>query len=147
MTINWRAFAVLVAVLGLAPQAEAAEVRLYGGAGFWLQPNDIIFDGGVMVGAPLNQDIDLGFRGGVYINTDSNALGIPLDVYLHFDVRRTPLYFEAFAGPWISLAGGDVFRAHVGGGFGLRFGPVSLGLEAAYLQPWSLLGARISVKL
>ncbi len=145
--MKWQTLAVLVAVLGVAPTAQATQVRLYGGVNFWMQPNDIIFDGGVMVGAPLSRDLDLGFRGGVFINTDHNALGIPLDAYLHFDVRKTPLYFELFAGPWISLAGGDTFRAHVGGGFGVRFGALSLGIEAAYLQPWSLLGARLSISL
>jgi hypothetical protein len=143
--MNWKLLAGLVAVLGFAPMAEAAEIRLYGGVHYWLGPDDVIFDGGFAVGAPLADTIDLGFRGGVFINTEANGLGIPLDVYLHIDVRRTPLYFELMAGPWISLSGGDVLRTHAGGGFGLKFGAVSLGLEAAYLQPAGLLGARLAV--
>src|SRR5690606_19897578 len=133
------------AVLGLAPKAEAAEVKLYAGMHFWLQPNDILFDGGVMVGGALNDTVSLAFRGGVYINTEHNSLGIPIDAVLRIDVRRSPIYFEAFGGPWIGLDGGQAFRAHVGGGFGAEFGAVSIGLEVAYLQPWSMIGPRFQL--
>src|SRR5690606_35693584 len=147
VTMNWKLLAVMGALLGAAPAAAQAKIEIYGGANYWMAREAALFDVGVKVGAELADNLSLGFRGGVYVVLDSNRLGIPLDVFLNYQVHRTPLYFEAMVGPWLSLSGGDFLRTHGGGGFGLQFGAVKLGVEAAYLAPGGMLGARLGIEL
>lgn len=145
--MNWKMLAVMGALLGAAPAAAQADIEIYGGAHYWMPRDAALFDVGVKVGAELADNFTLGFRSGVFVVPDRDHLGIPVDVFVNFQVRRTPLYFEAMVGPWISLSGGDFLRTHGGGGFGLKFGAVKLGMEAAYLSPGGMLGFRLGIEL
>jgi hypothetical protein len=54
---------------------------------------------------------------------------------------------EGLVGPWLIFDEPSLVRTHAGVGFGVNLGGLSLGIEAAYLQPSGMLGFRLGVEL
>lgn len=135
--------AVLVAAIALAPaRADAASLRLGLGANYWFTQQGV-FDVDLAVTARVAPILSVGGRFGAALVTNGPVLAVPLDLLLHFPIER--LYLEAMAGPWIFFEG-DAVRAHVAIGFGLTSGPISVGLEAGYLDPRGIIGARFGYR-
>ncbi|WP_143196010.1 hypothetical protein [Archangium sp. Cb G35] len=133
---------LLALAVFLSPErAEAADFRLTLGGDYQIDTGAFFHLTGavdfVFVG-PLS----IGTRFGALLTTNPNTLGVPLDLSLRFNPRRTPLYVEVLGGPWIFFEG-DVFRAHAAFGFGYQGRSVSFGLEVGYLQPRPHVGLRL----
>jgi hypothetical protein len=133
---------LIALALFLAPaRSDATEVRLTLGADYQLETTPFFHVTGAVDFVQLGP-FAIGGRFGVLLATQSNTLGIPLDLSLRLTPRRTPLYLEALVGPWLFL-GGDTFRGHGAFGFGFQGRSVSLGLEVGWLEPRPHVGVRL----
>ena len=136
---------VAAGALLLAPSARA-DTRLGLGADYWIDNETGIFSLTGAIDTPVSRVFSVGGRFGLLLTSSPTEVGIPLDLLLRFEPRRSSLYLEALAGPWILFVDEPV-RAHVAFGFGVRTGVLSAGLEVGYLDPDPVLGLRLAFNL
>ena len=137
---------VLAVTVLLAPKAaQAVSLQLGAGAHGWIHQS-AVFDLNLGVYTHLARRLSLGGRFGVALATsEPTAVGLPLDLVLRGEFSR--FYIEGLVGPWIWFVDYRPVRAHAGVGFGLRTRVVSVGLEAAYLDPDGIIGIRVAIPL
>ncbi len=118
--------------------AQAASVSLNLGGDYWLDRGGM-FELMLRAQGNVARRIALAGRVGAMVVTSPNEVGIPAD--LIFQIRLRKAYIEGMAGPWI-LFEGEPIRAHLAMGFGIRGGPISLGMEIGWLNPHGMVGMR-----
>lgn len=129
----------------LPDTSEAGTLRLGVGANYWFAER-AYFDGTIGYEANLLPILSVGARGGVLLVTGPARAGFETDLV----VRIMPLpsfYIEGLAGPWFLIKNGDAIRAHAAIGLGLQVGPIGFGVEAGYLDPEPIVGARLGLRL
>jgi hypothetical protein len=132
-----------VALLAAVP-SSAAVVRLGLGADYLVGETGE-FNLTLAVGAHLTRYLQLGGRFGLLVVTESpNFFGVPVDLFLRANLADTRVYVEGLVGPWFYFVNPDPVRAHVAFGFGVRAGPVQLGVEAGYVTDNGMVGIRIA---
>lgn len=134
--------ALLISALVPSP-AAAASIRLGLGADYWFNGHGE-FNFTLAPMASLSRAVSVGARLGVLLVTAPATAGLPLDIQLRISIQQ--LYIEGSGGPWILFTDSPV-RAHGAFGFGLQSGIVSFGVEAGWLDPSALLGARLGLRL
>ncbi|MGI5860588.1 MAG: hypothetical protein ACOX6T_00860 [Myxococcales bacterium] len=134
----------LMSLVLLVPRDGSAAVRLGAGANYWLEHGGL-FNLDLQVNTPIAKRLFVGGRFGAFLTTGSERVGIPLDLALTVPIGGR-VYIEGLAGPWLSFEG-DFIRAHGAIGFGLRSGNLSFGLEAGWLSPSGIIGARLSWRI
>lgn len=138
---------LLMLALSAAPAAAATKVRLGLGADYWVEREAALFPLHLSVGGQLGRAVEIGGRFGAFIVTPGTRVGVPVDFFLRVAFPRTPVYLEGLVGPWILFGEHDPVRAHGAVGFGVRMQGFSVGLEAGYLAPSSMLGLRLGFEL
>jgi hypothetical protein len=127
----------------LAPSTAAASIRLGVGADYWFTgTSEFNFTAAPMLS--LTPGVSLGGRFGMLLVSSPATAGVPLDVQLRISIQH--LYLEGSVGPWILFADKPV-HTHVAFGFGLQAGIVSIGVEAGWLEPSAVMGARLALRL
>lgn len=142
---------LVAALIALFPlPARAIHVDLSATAGYWFLVNtpQVAIDVGIR--QPLGDVVSLGLRVGVFIDPDPFrgvvGVGAPVDALLRFSIKQ--VYIDLFGGPWFVFTDPFFLRAHAGIGVGVYLGKrVSLGVEAAYLQPGANVMARFTFYL
>jgi hypothetical protein len=120
--------------------AEAATYRLGLGANYWFEESGV-FDFTLGISTRIARRLSVGGRFGAAIVTEPSTAAIPLDIVLRGDLGR--VYIEALGGPWV-LFKGDALRGHFAGGFGVRSGGISAGVEVGYLDPNAIIGFNLA---
>lgn len=129
----------------LPSRSEAGTLRFGVGANYWFV-EQLYMDGTIGYEATLLPILSVGGRGGVLLVTGPARAGFESDLI----VRIMPLpsfYIEGLAGPWFLINSGDTIRAHAAVGLGIQVGPIGFGVEAGYLSPDAILGARLALRL
>jgi hypothetical protein len=137
----------IVFALGLviaAPKpAEAVTLRLGLAANYWFV-HEGVFNVDISVTAPVASFLSVGGRFGGALVTGTPTFGVPIDLLIHIPIER--LYIEVMGGPWIFFDYYQTILAHVAFGFGIGSGPITFGLEAGYLDPRTIVGARFGYR-
>lgn len=136
--------ALLVSFALVPKPASAVSYRLGLGADYWFEQTGI-FSLTLGIYQPVMHRFAVGGRFGLGLVTSPSTVNMPLDMVLRFGLGRM-YYLEGVVGPWIFFRGTTV-RAHVGGGFGVDIGKLSIGAELAYLDPNAILGIRLGFPL
>jgi hypothetical protein len=144
---RWWVLVGLLSGLMLAPRsAQAQHFELGVGADFWTAGSGAgLFTFTFDALWTVTQGVQLGLRPGFLLTTaDDSRAGIPVD----FQIRGIfhSVYVDGFAGPWFMFKG-DVVRAHIGMGAGIRSGRVHFGGEVSYLTSGATFGARLAFEL
>lgn len=135
---------VSLAIAGAGPRAAHATTRLGIGADFHLEGRGI-FQLTLSADTYIARHLSVGGRFGALIASTPTTFGVPLDLFLHVQLRR--IYFEGMVGPWIFLGTPSV-RLHAAFGFGIDArGGLSVGLEVGWLDPSPIIGLRVAMRL
>jgi hypothetical protein len=138
----YRSIAAALALFAATP-SSAAVVRLGLGADYLVNDTGE-FNLTVAIGAHVVRFLQVGGRFGLLVASSPNYFGVPLDLFLRANIPETHIYVEALAGPWIYFVNENPVRAHAAFGFGAHFGQISFGLEAGYVTPDVIIGARVA---
>jgi hypothetical protein len=142
-SVRWSVGAFVLAVLLRAAPAVAMGSEFGLGADYVADDNAGAFLGTVALDTALARHTTLGARFGLALESGPSRLALPLDARLRFRIRR--IYLEGLAGAWIFFKGNDKLRFHAAAGGGLVLNrSVRLGLELGYLDPSSMIGARVA---
>src|SRR6266851_2570856 len=115
---------LLAGLMGLVPGNAAASIGVGFGADYW-----------------FNGTSEFNFTAAPML---SLTAGVPLDAQLRISIQQ--LYLEGSFGPWIFFAD-HPFHTHAAFGFGWQIGLISLGVEAGWLDPNAIMGARLGLRL
>jgi len=88
----------------------------------------------------LARNLTGGARIGVLIATQGIGPAVPIDARLRWYVKG--LYVDGLVGPWIFFGHGSNVRVHGAIGFGIARRGWQLGVEAGYVDPSGIVGAR-----
>jgi hypothetical protein len=128
------------------PRSAHGEIRLGGGADYWVNNNAGIFELLLGLDTRLVKHLNVGGRLGVLLVTANPTVGIPLDFDLRLNLARNAIYIDGLVGPWI-LFTDRPFRAHAGLGFGYRAREFEVGIETSWLDPNATVGLRLAFHL
>jgi hypothetical protein len=153
LVLNSRAMRALrISLLALAliaiPSAASAHpvhVRLGVGAHYWFERSGL-FDLTLSVDGIIVGPLYIGGRVGGMLRVEPTKAIIPIDLMIGVLLVRGLIYIEAVGGPWIAIDHTDVLRGHGGVGFGFIKGLFWIGIEAGYLEPSAILGARLGLR-
>jgi hypothetical protein len=135
--------ASLCAALAWARPAPAAGAEAGLGADFMVDDNAGGFLGTLALDTPVARHLTIGGRFGLFLESGPTRLGVPLDARLRLRLRK--VYVDGLAGPWFLFRHGEGLRFHAGVGAGIFLRRnVTLGAELGYLDPSSMLGARVA---
>jgi hypothetical protein len=134
----------LIVTLALAARPALALLPEVGlGADWIVDDNAGSFMGTLALDGHVVPNLTIGARFGAAILSNPSRFALPVDARLRFRFRR--VYVEGLIGPWLVSKGDKHLRLHAGVGGGLVLAKtVSLGVELGYLDPSSMIGARIA---
>jgi hypothetical protein len=138
------ACALVAAALVASRPARAAETELGVGADWLVDDNATDVLATLAVSTRIAPRVSVGARFGAALVNDPTRLAIPIDARVR--LRLIKAYVEGLAGVWLLTKEDKHVRLHVAAGAGLRLVPkISVGLEVGYLDPTSMIGARLAV--
>lgn len=134
---------LLAGLMGLVPGNAAASIGVGFGADYWFNgTSEFNFTAAPMLS--LTPGVSVGGRFGLLLVGSPATAGVPLDAQLRISIQQ--LYLEGSFGPWIFFAD-HPFHTHAAFGFGWQIGLISLGVEAGWLDPNAIMGARLGLRL